>query len=59
MKIEGSFVRDIASDRRSRATVRGIVELARGLSLDTVAEYVENDAIAAAVGRMGVDYAPG
>ncbi|HYL71756.1 MAG TPA: bifunctional diguanylate cyclase/phosphodiesterase, partial [Candidatus Dormibacteraeota bacterium] len=59
VKIDGSFVRDIATDRRSQATVRGIVELAKGLSMDTVAEYVENDAIAAVVRRMGVDYAQG
>lgn len=59
MKIDGSFVRDIATDKRSQATVRGIVELAKGLSMDTVAEYVETDTIADAVRRMGVDYAQG
>jgi EAL domain-containing protein (putative c-di-GMP-specific phosphodiesterase class I) len=41
------------------ATVRAIVELAKGLGLETVAEYVENDAIAAEVRRLGVDYAQG
>jgi diguanylate cyclase (GGDEF)-like protein len=59
VKIDGSFVRDIATDKRSQATVRSIVELAKGLSLDTVAEYVENEAIADVVRRMGVDFAQG
>jgi EAL domain-containing protein (putative c-di-GMP-specific phosphodiesterase class I) len=59
VKIDGSFVRDIVTDKRSQATVRGIVELAKGLSMDTVAEYVENDTIADVVRRMGVDYAQG
>lgn len=59
VKIDGSFVRDIVSNPRSQATVRGIVELARGFSINTVAEYVENDAIAHAVRELGVDYAQG
>jgi EAL domain-containing protein (putative c-di-GMP-specific phosphodiesterase class I) len=59
VKIDGSFVRDIQSDRNSKATVKGIVELAKGLGIETVAEYVENDEIAQEVRRLGVDYAQG
>ena len=59
VKIDGSFVRDIVTDRNSKATVRAIVELAKGLSIDTVAEYVENEEIATAVRKLGVDYAQG
>jgi diguanylate cyclase (GGDEF)-like protein len=59
VKIDGSFVRDIATDRNSRATVRAIVELAKGLGIQTVAEYVESDEIAREVRRLGVDYAQG
>jgi len=59
VKIDGSFVRDIVTSGRSLATVRGIVELARGFSIDTVAEFVENEAIAAKVRLLGVDYAQG
>ncbi len=59
VKIDGSFVRDILSDRNSQATVRAIVELARGMKIQTVAEYVENEAIAQEVRRLGVDYAQG
>lgn len=59
VKIDGSFVRDIVTNTRSQATVRGIVELARGFSIDTVAEFVENEAIAGKVRALGVDYAQG
>jgi diguanylate cyclase (GGDEF)-like protein len=59
VKIDGSFVRDILSDRNSLATVKAIVELAKGLGIETVAEYVENDPIAREVRRLGVDYAQG
>ncbi len=59
VKIDGSFVRDILSNRRSQATVRGIVELARGMGADTVAEYVESEAVAERVRALGVDYGQG
>ena len=59
VKIDGSFVRDVLTNKNSAATVRAVVELAKSLSLDTVAEYVESDAIAAEVRRLGVDYAQG
>jgi diguanylate cyclase (GGDEF)-like protein len=59
VKIDGSFVRDVVTNQRSQATIRGIVELAKGFSIDTVAEYVENQAIAAKVRELGVDYAQG
>jgi EAL domain-containing protein (putative c-di-GMP-specific phosphodiesterase class I) len=39
--------------------VRAIVELARGPGIETVAEYVESDEIAAEIRRLGVDYAQG
>ena len=59
VKIDGSFVRDILTDRNSLATVKAIVELAKTLSIETVAEYVETEAILTAVRRLGVDYAQG
>ena len=59
VKIDGGFVRDIVTNQRSQATVRAIVELAKGYSIDTVAEYVENREIADTVRRLGVDYAQG
>jgi diguanylate cyclase (GGDEF)-like protein len=59
VKIDGSFIRDIAHNRNSRATVRAIVELASGFSIDTVAEYVESEQIAQEVRSLGVDYAQG
>jgi diguanylate cyclase (GGDEF)-like protein len=59
VKIDGSFVRDILKDRNSLATVKAIVELAKGLGIETVAEYVESADIAKEMRRLGVDYAQG
>lgn len=59
VKIDGAFVRDLLTNSNSQATVRAIVELARGLGIETVAEYVEDGLVAAELKRLGVDYAQG
>jgi diguanylate cyclase (GGDEF)-like protein len=59
VKIDGSFIHDILTDRNSQATVKAIVELAKGLGIETVAEYVETAEIAEHVRLLGVDYAQG
>jgi diguanylate cyclase (GGDEF)-like protein len=59
VKIDGSFVRDILSDRNSLATVKAILELTRTMSIETVAEYAESEEILAVLRRLGVDYAQG
>jgi diguanylate cyclase (GGDEF)-like protein len=59
VKIDGSFIRDILTDRNSQATVKAIVELAKGLGIETVGEYVETAEIAEHVRMLGVDYAQG
>jgi EAL domain-containing protein (putative c-di-GMP-specific phosphodiesterase class I) len=59
VKIEGSFVREVLTDRGSQSTVRANVELARGYGVDTVAEYVEIQEIAELLRKLGVDYAQG
>jgi diguanylate cyclase (GGDEF)-like protein len=59
LKIDGSFVRDVVRDPRAEAMVRAIAELARGMNITTVAEYVETAEISARVADLGVDYGQG
>src|SRR5262249_6495995 len=59
LKIDGSFIRDILRDSRSESMVQAIAQLARGMSLTTVAEYVETDEIRNRVAALGVDYGQG
>lgn len=59
LKIDGSFVANMASDRRDEHLVRAMVELARGLGKQTVAEYVGDEETARLLKRMGVDYLQG
>ena len=59
LKIDGSFVRDILKDARSESMVHAIAQLARSMSIVTVAEYVETEEIHQRIAAMGVDYGQG
>lgn len=59
LKIDGSFVRDVVTDERSHAMLSAIVQLARAMGLQTVAECVESDAIRLAIRALGVDFGQG
>jgi EAL domain-containing protein (putative c-di-GMP-specific phosphodiesterase class I) len=59
LKIDGSFIKDIATNKRSEAAVRGIVQLAKDFVLQTVGEYVENPQQADMLRRLGVDFGQG
>ena len=59
LKIDGSFVRDVVRDPRAESMVRAIAQLARTMSLVTVAEYVETEEIRTRVATLGVDYGQG
>jgi diguanylate cyclase (GGDEF)-like protein len=59
LKIDGSFVRDVLKDPRAESMVQTIAQLARAMSLTTVAEYVETDEIRSRITALGVDYGQG
>jgi diguanylate cyclase (GGDEF)-like protein len=59
LKIDGAFVRDIASNPIDRSMVEAIHRIGHQMGLKTVAEYVESDQILALLRQMGVDYVQG
>jgi PAS domain S-box-containing protein len=59
LKIDASFVRDLASSREDQAMVRGIVAIARELGVLTVAEGIEDEVTLRLLRGYGVDYAQG
>jgi len=59
LKIDGSFIRDIARNRISRSMVAAINEVAKVMELDTVAEYVENNQTRREIEKLGVHYGQG
>jgi EAL domain-containing protein (putative c-di-GMP-specific phosphodiesterase class I) len=59
LKIDGAFVKDIATDPIDLAMVRSINEIGQLLGKQTIAEYVEDEAILQRLQELGVDYAQG
>ncbi|WP_421916316.1 EAL domain-containing protein [Mesorhizobium sp.] len=59
LKIDGSFVKDMLEDRIDRAMVEMIHHIGKVMGKRTIAEFVENDGIIAALKSIGVDYAQG
>jgi PAS domain S-box-containing protein len=59
LKIDSSFIRDVARDPGDQALVRGIVAIARELGVLTVAEGIEDERTLQLLRNYGVDYAQG
>jgi len=59
LKIDGSFVCDVLRDPIDRAMVETINRIGKLMGKQTIAEFVETPEIAAAIRKMGVDYAQG
>ncbi len=59
IKIEGEFIRNMLHDEVYLAFVKSIVTLAKELKIKTIAEFVEDAEILAAVSALGIDYAQG
>jgi len=59
LKIDGSIVKDIVTDKVSAAMVAAINQVGHTMKLRTIAEFVENDAIKSCLTEIGVDYVQG
>ena len=59
LKIDGSLVADLATDSGDANFVHAIVEMCRGLQIQTVAEYVETEKSMDAASQSGVDFVQG
>ncbi|HVP32107.1 MAG TPA: EAL domain-containing protein [Steroidobacteraceae bacterium] len=59
LKIDGSFIRNLARDTVNQAMVTAMIKLARTLNFKVIAEQVEDTTALEAARRMGVDYLQG
>ena len=59
LKIDRSFISDLATGESGEAIVRSIIELARNLGLETVAEGVEEESVRRRLAGLGCDCAQG
>lgn len=59
IKVDGQFIKGMLRDPLDDASVRGFLEVARVLGVQTVAEFVDDEAVLARVRSMGFDFAQG
>jgi diguanylate cyclase (GGDEF)-like protein/PAS domain S-box-containing protein len=59
LKIDGSFIRNLAADTVNQAMVTAMIDMSRSLNFRIVAEQVEDELSLDAVKRMGIDFVQG
>jgi len=59
IKIDGSFIRYLETNRQDQILVRALIQVAHDLGLETVAEFVESKAVLDILVEMGVDFVQG
>ena len=59
LKIDGVFIRDLPNDRENQVFVRAMVDVARGLRKQTIAEFVQDAETLAMLRNFGVDMVQG
>lgn len=59
LKIDGSFIRNLPHDPMDQHLVKAMVEVARGLGKETIAECVGDEETLQVLRECGVDYAQG
>ena len=59
LKIDGQFVRNMAHDPVDRSMVESINQVGHVMGIQTIAEFVEDEATRLVLSEVGVDYAQG
>ncbi|MGD0713889.1 MAG: EAL domain-containing protein [Gaiellaceae bacterium] len=59
LKIDGEYIRDLATSPTDRLLVEAIVSIAQGMGKKTIAEFVSGDDVTRLLRTIGVDYAQG
>jgi len=59
IKLDGTFMKDIQTSKRQQLIVKSIVELAKVLGIETIAEFVENEAVCHIARECGIDLLQG
>jgi Amt family ammonium transporter len=59
LKLDGSFTRDLLTNPRTEALVRGIAQLGHSMGIQTVAEWVETEPVRARLAELGIERAQG
>jgi EAL domain-containing protein (putative c-di-GMP-specific phosphodiesterase class I) len=59
LKIDGTFVKEMVSNASDQLFIKAIVDVAKGMGIKTIAEYVEDQKTLLYLREYGVDFAQG
>ena len=59
LKIDGSIIKDILTDKGSELVAQSIVDFAKRLNMETIAEVVDSQEVLEKVTALGIDYSQG
>ncbi|HEY4715866.1 MAG TPA: EAL domain-containing protein [bacterium] len=59
IKIDGSFIKNLHQNRNDQLFVKAIADVAKGMGIKTIAEFVENKETIKLLKEYGIDYAQG
>lgn len=59
LKVDGQFIKTLTANALDQAAVRCFHDVAQVLGIQTIAEFVEDEATAAALRHIGIDHAQG
>ena len=59
IKIDGGFVKNIATDEKSYAIVKSITEFSKSIGAKVIAEYVHNQEVQNLVEKLDIEYSQG
>jgi len=59
LKIDGDFIVNLKKDKKDRAFVRSIINLAHELEIKTIAEFVEDEEVLSELKELNVDFCQG
>jgi len=59
IKIDGSFVKNMADDEKSYSIVKTITDFSKSIGAEVIAEFVHNEAVQKKVQELGIEYTQG
>jgi EAL domain-containing protein (putative c-di-GMP-specific phosphodiesterase class I) len=59
IKIDGSIIREVLNDENSKIITSVIVDFAKKMKIEVVAEFVEDEDIYKEVKKLGIEYSQG
>jgi EAL domain-containing protein (putative c-di-GMP-specific phosphodiesterase class I) len=59
IKIDASMIKDIDTNKKSQLVTQTILDFAKKMGIETIAEYIHSQNVYNAVKKIGIDYSQG